>query len=140
MVFLPRCNDENAYDGHRKRDRRLRGRLLRQGDGRPDARPNVREAIPDLPDHLAVIRDFWSNALLGTGRYHGAAYQAHARLPIEVEHFDRWLSLFSEAARETLPSSYADRAIAKAKHMTQSFRVGMFPFTLPDGRPSRTPA
>jgi len=108
--------------------------------GDPMLGPMFVDAIPDLPDHLAVIRDFWSNALLGTGRYHGTAYQAHVRLPIEVEHFDRWLSLFSEAARETLPPSYADSAIAKAKHMTQSFRVGMFPFTLPDGRPSRTPA
>jgi hemoglobin len=102
--------------------------------------PMFMEAIPNLPDHLGVIRDFWSNALLGTGRYRGSPYQAHVRLPIELEHFDRWLELFCETARESLPASYADRAIAKARHMTQSIRVGMFPFTLADGRPSRTPA
>jgi hemoglobin len=102
--------------------------------------PMFREAIDDLPAHLQVIRDFWSNALLGTKRYAGSAYAAHAKLPIEWPHFDRWLALFEAAARETLPAELAERALARARHMTQSFRVGLFPFHGPDGQPSRTPA
>jgi hemoglobin len=102
--------------------------------------PMFREAIDDLPAHLQVIRDFWSHALLGTKRYEGSAFGAHMKLPIEWPHFDRWLALFEAAAREHLPADLAERALARARHMTQSFRVGLFPFHGPDGQPSRTPA
>jgi hemoglobin len=106
----------------------------------PDLGPMFREAIDDLPAHLQVIRDFWSHALLGTRRYAGSPYPAHVKLPIEWPHFERWLTLFEAAARKDLPPALAERALARARHMTESLRVGLFPFHGPDGQPSRTPA
>ncbi|MEJ1960068.1 MAG: group III truncated hemoglobin [Gammaproteobacteria bacterium] len=94
----------------------------------PQLGPLFNGAIADWPDHLRVIRDFWSGALLGTERYKRHAYPAHVNLPIRLEHFDQWLELFREAARETLPEEAAVRAIARAEHMTESFRRGLFPF------------
>lgn len=96
-------------------------------------------AIPDLPGHLNIIKNFWSRSLLGTERYQGHPYPVHTNLPIEPEHFQRWLTLFSESAQETLPLPQADQAIAKASHMAQCFEAGMFPFTGADGKPSGHP-
>lgn len=96
-------------------------------------------SIPDLDSHIQIVRNFWSKSLLGTERYEGLPFAAHVKLPIEPEHFQRWLELFSEAARETLPETQAEQAIAKASHMTQCFQSGLFPFTGADGKPSRLP-
>lgn len=99
----------------------------------------VFSAIPDLEGHLKIIENFWSKSLLHTERYEGHPFSAHINLPIAPEHFGRWLKLFSETARETLPETQAEQAIAKASHMTQCFQSGLFPFVGADGRPSREP-
>jgi hemoglobin len=97
-------------------------------------------AIPDLDGHLAIVASFWSKSLLRTQRYEGQPFPVHMNLPIEPEHFIRWLELFVAAARETLPATQAEQAIAKASHMAQCFQGGLFPFTGADGRPSRHPS
>lgn len=96
-------------------------------------------SIPDLDGHMQIVRNFWSKSLLGTERYEGQPFAAHVKLPVEPEHFERWLKLFAETARETLPQTQAEQAVAKATHMTQCFQSGLFPFMGPDGRPSRSP-
>jgi hemoglobin len=101
--------------------------------------PVFSAAINDWDSHLVIVQDFWSHALLGTSRYKGHPFPPHMSLPIEPEHFDRWLSLFKVAADQTLPPEAASRAKARAIHMTDSFRVGLFPFVGADGRPSRLP-
>lgn len=97
------------------------------------------DAIPDLEGHIQIVQNFWSKSLLGTERYEGQPFASHIKLPIEPEHFRRWLDLFVESARETLPQTQAEQAIAKATHMAQCFQSGLFPFTGADGKPSRTP-
>lgn len=97
-------------------------------------------AIGGLDEHMGIVANFWSRTLLGTERYQGQPFAAHINLPIEPEHFARWLQLFSETASETLPKTQAEQAIAKAAHMTQCFQAGLFPFTGADGKPSRVPA
>jgi len=99
--------------------------------------PLFEAAIQDWDGHLRIVENFWSHALLGTGRYRGSPFAPHMRLPIELVHFDRWLELFSQTALEVLPSATATQAIAKAKHMTESFKVGLFPWKTADGTPSR---
>lgn len=101
--------------------------------------PMFEAAIPDLEGHMAIVRDFWSQILLGTGRYQRHPFRPHMHLPIEAGDFDRWLAAFRAAANETLPPRTAPLAIARAEHMSKSFMVGLFPFTLPDGTPSRKP-
>ncbi len=104
-----------------------------------DLGPMFREAIPNLPEHLQVVRNFWSHALLGTQRYSGSPYAQHLHLPIELKHFDRWLTLFETAARADLPEDFAEKAMKRARNMTESMRMGMFPFIDAQGRPSRSP-
>lgn len=100
--------------------------------------PVFNNAVGDWDHHLAVIRDFWSNALLGTRRYGRHPFPAHMRLPIERQHFEQWLSLFRETAVEVLPPAAARQAIGRAEFMAESFRAGLFPFD-PVGRPRQSP-
>jgi hemoglobin len=97
-------------------------------------------AIPHLDQHLDIIANFWSKALLGTERYEGHPFAVHVNLPVEPEHFARWLELFTQSVRENLPAAEAEQAIAKATHMSECFQGGLFPFTGADGKPSRLPA
>jgi len=105
----------------------------------PDLGPIFENAIHDWDAHVKIIVDFWSTALLGTKRYTGTAYAAHAGLPIEEHHFALWLTALDRAGKETLPPELAARAMARARHMAMSFKTGLLPFKRADGSWSRTP-
>ncbi|WP_442754140.1 group III truncated hemoglobin [Methylocystis sp. JAN1] len=115
-------------------------RFYEKGDADPMLGPIFAKTISEFEPHLEIVANFWSHALLGTTRYQGTPFGVHVNLPIEVEHFGRWLSLFTEAAKETMPEPLAAAAIARAEHMTQCFQSGLFPFRDAEGRPSKTPA
>jgi hemoglobin len=101
--------------------------------------PIFRGAIHDWEGHMAIVRDFWSGVLYGTDRYKGNAFAPHMKLRFEPEAFDHWLPVFESAARDALGPQDAEKAIRVARHMAESFKVGVFPFIGPDGRPSRKP-
>ncbi len=115
--------------------RRFYGRAQKD----PLLAPIFEVSVPDWDHHISKIHDFWSRILLGTDRYSGFPYPPHVLLPVEPEHFARWLALFEETAVETLPAALAGKAVEKAKHMASCFQSGMFPFVDQNGRPSRQP-
>jgi len=90
--------------------------------------------VSDWPHHLGVVQDFWSHVLLGTQRYKRHPYPVHVGLQIQREHFEQWLGLFSATAAETLPADSAAKAVARAEHMAESLRAGLFPL---DSLPKR---
>lgn len=114
-------------------------RFYEKGGADPVLGPIFEKTIPELEPHLEIVSNFWSHALLGTTRYQGTPFGVHVKLPIEVEHFPRWLSLFTEAAKETMSEELASAAIARAEHMTQCFQSGLFPFKDAEGNPSKVP-
>jgi hemoglobin len=114
-------------------------RFYEKGDADPLLGPIFARSIHELEPHLEIVSNFWSHALLGTTRYQGTPFGVHVNLPVEPEHFSRWLSLFVETAKETMPAELASAAIARAEHMTQCFQSGLFPFKDAEGKPSRTP-
>ena len=81
--------------------------------------------IRDWAPHLAQMRDFWSSVALMTGRYHGTPMAKHLPLPIDAEHFDRWLALFEETAREICPAKAADHFIERARRIAESLEMGI---------------
>ena len=81
--------------------------------------------IDDWDAHLAKLCDFWSNVVLRTGRYQGRPMQKHLRLPIEAEHFDRWLALFRATAAEVLPPEAAAIFIDRANRIADAFELGI---------------
>lgn len=115
-------------------------RFYEKGSADPVLGPIFAETIDQLEPHLEIVSNFWSHALLGTTRYQGTPFGVHVNLPIEVEHFGRWLALFKEAALETMPQELGGAAIARADHMTQCFQSGLFPFKDAQGRPSKLPS
>lgn len=58
----------------------------------------------DLLNHLPIIHDFWENILWRTGAYKGGMMYKHlllnARKPLKLEHFQRWLELFTQTIDE----------------------------------------
>lgn len=101
--------------------------------------PIFREAIHDWEPHIKTVSDFWSGVIHGTGRYQGNAFAPHMKLKFEPEAFDHWLAVFESAANDELAPEDAQKAIRVGRHMANSFKVGLFPFTDAGGRPSRTP-
>ncbi len=74
--------------------------------------------------HLQKMCAFWSSVMLRTGRYHGMPMPAHARLPVDAAHFDRWLVLFEDSAREVCGAA-ADLFIDRARRIAQSLELGV---------------
>lgn len=98
--------------------------------------PLFRRHIADLEAHYAVVENFWSYSLLGTDRYKGTPYAPHAHLTVEEAHFAHWLRAFETAARETLPAPAAGLAVRRARHMTESFKMGLLPLKPPARKPA----
>lgn len=87
-------------------------------------------------EHLAKMCDFWSGVMLQSGRYKGNPMIAHMRLKmVRPEHFDRWLTLFRQTAKELCPPDIAALFIARAENIARSLQMGMF--FRPDGVPAR---
>ena len=87
--------------------------------------PIFETRIVDWAPHLDRMVAFWSSVALMTGRYHGAPMPAHVGLPIEWEHFDRWLDLFRETAAETCPAEGAAHVIACAERIARSLNMAV---------------
>ena len=90
--------------------------------------PVFAERIADWEPHLQQMFAFWSSVALLTGRYHGRPMQKHAPLPVSAEHFDRWLALFEETARELCSPAAADHFIERARNIAQSLEMGVAQF------------
>ncbi len=90
--------------------------------------PVFEARIRDWEPHLQRMCAFWSSVALMTGRYHGTPMAKHLPLPIDAEHFDRWLALFEETARETCPAKAADHFIERARRIAESLEIGIAGF------------
>jgi len=81
--------------------------------------------IADWAPHLERMCAFWSSVTLMTGRYHGRPMQAHAPLPIDASHFDRWLGLFGETAHDVCSPAAASYFIERAHLIAESLELGI---------------
>ncbi|MFK4505800.1 hemoglobin [Bradyrhizobium daqingense] len=79
--------------------------------------------VRNWDEHLAKLRDFWSSVVLMSGRYHGSPMRAHLQLNLVGDHFDRWLDLFEQTAREVCPPAAAALFIDKARRIADSFEM-----------------
>ena len=87
--------------------------------------PIFEARIRDWEPHLAQMCAFWSSVALMTGRYHGTPMAKHLPLPIDGGHFDRWLDLFEETARELCPPAAAVHFIERARRIASSLEMGV---------------
>jgi hemoglobin len=87
--------------------------------------PVFDERISDWEPHLDNMFAFWSSLTLQTGRYHGQPMAKHISLAVDAHHFDRWLALFEETARELCPPAAAERFIERARRVAESLELGV---------------
>jgi len=82
------------------------------------------ERIKDnWPAHLEKLYRFWQTVLLEEHTYFGSPFAPHAQLPVDKEHFERWLSLFSETVNELFTGEKAREAIWRAGKMAEMFEL-----------------
>lgn len=80
--------------------------------------------VHDWEGHLGHMCAFWSSVALMSGRYHGQPMVAHLPLPIATPHFDRWLEIFAEAARDVCPAAAA-HFLERAYRIAESLELGI---------------
>lgn len=71
--------------------------------------------------HLPIMYNFWNMVLFSAPGYAGNPVRKHVevdkRIPLEKEHFDRWLQLWNENIDKLFAGEYADMAKNKASLM-----------------------
>jgi hemoglobin len=81
--------------------------------------------IEDWEPHLQRMCAFWSSVALMSGRYHGSPMTKHLPLPVDAAHFDRWLALFEETAREVCPPDAEAHFVERARRIAESLELGI---------------
>lgn len=87
--------------------------------------PIFEARILDWEPHLQRMCAFWSSVALMSGRYHGTPMTKHLPLPVDAVHFDRWLALFEETAREICPPTAVAHFVERARRIAESLDLGI---------------
>lgn len=87
--------------------------------------PIFNEKIAEWEPHLQRITAFWSSLMLGTRSYEGHPMRMHISLPVDAQHFDRWLALFEATAHELFVPHIAARFLERARLIAKSFESGI---------------
>ena len=73
------------------------------------------------PEHLEKMYRFWQTVLLEEHTYHGSPFLPHAKLPVNLEHFERWLTLFNKTVDDLFEGEKAERAKWQGQRMAEMF-------------------
>src|SRR5690606_32325069 len=87
--------------------------------------PIFNDRISDWEPHLQRMCNFWSSVVLSSGVYHGQPMRMHLPLPVEARHFDRWLELFEQTARDLFSDQVAEYFMERARRIATSLEVGI---------------
>lgn len=87
--------------------------------------PIFEARIRNWEPHLQRMCEFWSSVALMSGRYHGNPMAKHLPLPVDATHFDRWLLLFEETAREICPPEAKAHFVERARRIAESLELSI---------------
>jgi hemoglobin len=79
----------------------------------------------DWSEHLPKLYDFWNDLLLGSDLYHGRPFPPHTKLNLEIQHFERWLRLFTATVDEHFTGLKALEAKQRALRIGQNFATNL---------------
>lgn len=79
----------------------------------------------DWNEHLPKLYDFWNDLLLGSDLYHGRPFPPHTVLGLEIQHFERWLQLFTATVDEHFTGLKALEAKQRALRIGQNFATNL---------------
>ncbi|MFC4311869.1 group III truncated hemoglobin [Steroidobacter flavus] len=87
--------------------------------------PIFNSRIQDWDPHLKRMCAFWSSVVLSSGVYHGQPMRMHLPLPVDARHFDHWLGLFEQTARELFSDKIAEYFLDRARRIAMSLELGI---------------
>ena len=87
--------------------------------------PIFESRIHDWEPHLQRMCAFWSSVVLSSGVYHGQPMRMHLPLPVDARHFDHWLALFEQTARELFSDPIAEFFVERARRIAMSLELGI---------------
>ena len=79
----------------------------------------------DWNEHLPKRYDFWNDLLLASDLYHGRPFPPHTVLGLEIQHFQRWLQLFTATVDEHFTGLKALEAKQRALRIGQNFATNL---------------
>jgi len=93
----------------------------------PRLGPIFERHVADWDQHTERLTDFWHSLMLTSGRYKGNPFAVHRAFAgeLDMDLFDRWLSLWQAATQETFPPELAARFQFKASRVAESFKAGL---------------
>ena len=77
----------------------------------------------DWDYHLKRMTDFWSTLLLYTHAFKDDPMPKHHPLPLDKEHFDRWLQLFNQTIDELFEGAVAENARKRANSIARIIKA-----------------
>ncbi|HRP90212.1 MAG TPA: group III truncated hemoglobin [Edaphocola sp.] len=77
--------------------------------------------IKDWPTHLEKMYRFWSTILLDAQTYRGQPFVPHSRMPVDKEHFDRWVGYWHETVDQFFTGNVAEEAKFRGALMSKIF-------------------
>lgn len=82
----------------------------------------------DWNEHLPLLYSFWSALLFQTKSYKGQPFPKHSVLPVQKEHFTRWVLLFVQTVDENFSGPKAEEAKNFGRSIADTFqlRMGLF--------------
>jgi hemoglobin len=87
--------------------------------------PIFNSRIHDWEPHLQRMCAFWSSVVLSSGAYHGQPMRMHLPLPVDARHFDHWLHLFEQTARNLFTDRIAEYFLDRARRIAASLELGI---------------
>lgn len=83
--------------------------------------PVFEQNVHSWETHLDRMTDFWSAALLRSGRYSGRPVERHRLIPgLTEEHFSRWIDLFEATVRDLCSPAEASAFLTRALRMREA--------------------
>ena len=73
------------------------------------------------PQHLEKMYTFWQTVLLEEHTYYGSPFLPHAKLPVDLVHFEKWLILFNTTVDNLFEGEKAERAKWQGQRMAEMF-------------------
>jgi hemoglobin len=101
---------------------RLLERFYAQANQDPVLGPIFSAHVHDWPSHLETVTHFWSNHTGGPVLYRGGMGK-HLRLGLAPEHFERWLQLWEQNARQECGPEIAAELLQLARHIAGNLQA-----------------
>jgi len=73
------------------------------------------------PVHLEKMYKFWQTVLLEEHTYQGSPFLPHVNLPVDKNHFNRWIALFNQTLDEHFTGNKSAEAKWRAGKMAEMF-------------------